>query len=140
MSKKNTFFLIVLAIIIVAFVVIRFSQGSKSVNTNTPPVNSAANIVVTSPKANEQISFPLIITGQARVFENQFNYRLKDQAGTVLASGSAYANSPDAGQFGDFSITIQSANPKDQAGTIEVYDLSAKDGSEIDLVIVPVVF
>ena len=97
------------------------------------------NIAVFSPAAGSEITLPFTFTGQARVFENSFLYRLKDKTGKIIASGTAYANSADMGQFGDFSITVAglTARPADAAVRLEVYDASAKDGSEIDLVSVP---
>jgi germination protein M len=112
----------------------------------TPQPSSAdsesdKNIIVSSPPPNQTLSLPFNIEGQARVFENQFNYRVKDKTGIVLAEGSAYANSPDVGQFGNFKITVAKLkDTKSSEGTIEVFDYSAKDGSEIDKVVIPVKF
>lgn len=104
-------------------------------------VKEKANIVVSSPKINETVSLPIVIRGEARVFENQFNYLVRDADGTILTEGSAYANSPDSGLFGAFVITIHAmAEPTGTRGTIEVFDYSAKDGTEIDKMSIPVVF
>jgi len=106
-------------------------------NTNT----SQANIQVTEPTPNAEIGLPLIIKGQARVFENQFNYRLKDSDGSILAEGTAHAIAPiDSGRFGEFTITANYPTPKGTTGTVEVFDYSAKDGSEIDKVVIPIRF
>lgn len=103
-------------------------------------VSASGNIIVTSPTANATIGLPLVVTGSARVFENMFNYRLLDTDGTVLAEGSSISNAPDAGQFGDFTITTSYSVPTGTTGTVEVFDYSAKDGSVVDLASVPVVF
>ena len=116
------------------------SEPVAATGTTTPvtPAESA-NIIVTKPTVNETVRLPFAIQGRARVFENQFNYRVLDTSGKVVKEGSAYANSPDTGQFGDFSIEIASL-PASTAGkiTIEVFDYSAKDGSKQDIVSIPI--
>lgn len=150
-------------IIIVVFLVILGVSGvylflQKQVNepaviTPTPPANVSqtpseisptqipedVNIIVTSPKPGDGVSLPMIITGQARVFENQLNYRIKDEKGNVLSQGNTYANAPDAGEYGPFTITIKDLGEFMMGKiTIEVFDYSAKDGSRVDKVTVPV--
>lgn len=95
------------------------------------------NIYITYPKNGEQLNLPFTISGEARVFENQFNYRILDANGKKLIEGSAYANSLDSGLYGPFTIEIKSLPPIDSPMIfIEVFDYSPKDGSEIDKVIV----
>lgn len=115
-------------------------QSSPKAQTQTSPSpTSQANIIVSQPKPNQQITLPLTVKGQARVFENQFSYRVKDETGEVLDKGSVTANSPDMGQFGPFEINIKSiALPKSHKLTIELFSNSAKDGTEQDLVVIPV--
>lgn len=98
------------------------------------------NIVVDNPEPGDEIGLPLRISGQARVFENQLVYRLKDGNGDILSLGSIYANSPDMGLFGSFETDVNYPEPKNTAGELEVFDFSAKDESEIDKVIIPVIF
>ncbi|MDP3941536.1 MAG: Gmad2 immunoglobulin-like domain-containing protein [bacterium] len=117
------------------------TQSSSSASSGTAPttVSADTNITVTSPTSGETVQFPIIITGEARVFESQLNYRIKDEKGMILSQGSTTANAPDAGQFGPYTITIQSLGEFTSGKlTIEVFDFSAKDGSEIDKVTVPV--
>lgn len=104
------------------------------------PDKPCGNIYLTSPKNGEKVDNPFSVTGEARVFENQFNYRLKDKDGTTLAEGPAYANSPNIGKYGPFEIKIIYTNPKSSQGTLELFDYSAKDGSEIDKISVSVKF
>jgi len=116
------------------------SNVPAAVPTPTPTM-ATGNIQVRFPTPGATVSLPFTITGQARVFENQFNYRIKDANGTLLQQGTAYANSQDAGQFGPFTITISSLpHRQGNTGTIEVFDYSARDGSEIDKVVIPVIF
>ena len=106
----------------------------------TPTVPSEANIQVTEPKPNQEIGLPLVIRGQARVFENVFNYRLRDADGSVLIEGHGMATSPGMGFFGPFNIEVNYPEPREKNGTVEVFNYSAKDGSEENKVTVPISF
>lgn len=89
------------------------------------------NIKVINLKLNQEVSYPLVISGEAKVFENQFNYRISDSKGTLLKEGVVYAKN------NKFEIKITSLKTEDTKITIEVFDESAKDGSEIDKVVIP---
>ena len=93
-----------------------------------------------SPQPNEEVGLSLVIKGEARVFESTFSYRLRDEDGIVLYEDHAMANAPDVGQFGPFEVSVKYPKPKGSQGTVEVFDYSAKDGSEIDKIIIPVKF
>lgn len=114
--------------------------GKVFIEGVTPMVPSEASIQVTEPRANQEIGLPLIIRGQARVFENVFNYRLRDFDGTILLEDHDMALSPDMGLFGPFDIAANYPDPKGQNGTVEVFNYSAKDGSEENKVSIPVRF
>lgn len=109
---------------------------SQAKNNPTPTINPNANILLESPKAGDILASSFVIRGQARVFENQLNFRVRNSKGQPLIEGTMTAMSPDAGKFGPFEATVSSM-PKGKA-TIEVFDHSAKDGSEVDKVSVEV--
>lgn len=90
-----------------------------------------ANIKVTNLKINQEVSFPFTISGEAKVFENQFNYKILDSKGILLKEGAIYAKD------GKFEVKITSLKTKDTKIVAEIFDESAKDGSEIDKVIIP---
>jgi hypothetical protein len=100
---------------------------------------SNGNIIVDNPQPNQTVFLPFVVSGRARVFENQFNYRLKDITGKVLEQGAIYASSTEIGQFGNFSQEV-GKQASSTAGILEVFDYSSKDGSETDKVSVPLVF
>ncbi|HEB12530.1 MAG TPA: spore gernimation protein, partial [Actinobacteria bacterium] len=56
-----------------------------------------------------------------------------------LKETSVMTKAPDMGEFGDFSakIDFQSSTKK---GEIEIFEYSARDGSEVNKVIIPVNF
>jgi hypothetical protein len=118
----------------------QLNLNQNNVNQNVNQAVEEKNITIASPTPDTEISSPVEVSGLARVFENQLNVRLKNQKNQVLAEKSVYANSPDTGQFGPYQVSLDYQNPGTEIGIIEAFDYSAKDGSEIDKVIVPVKF
>jgi hypothetical protein len=147
MIKK--IFIFILVVLIGIFVYFRFTPSSTAPTISKPPVqpivappvenNPEANIKVSEPVPNATLSSPFKVTGEARVFENQFAYRLKDFGGNILAQGSVMANAPDMGQFGPFDFEVSFSSSVDK-GVLEVLDSSPKDGAEIDMVTIPLNF
>ncbi|MFA5133488.1 MAG: Gmad2 immunoglobulin-like domain-containing protein [Patescibacteria group bacterium] len=107
-------------------------------NTNQNPIEK--NITVENPGSGETVGFPFLIKGQARVFENTFNVRVKDSAGSLLYEDIIMSNAQDAGLFGAYEKKIDYflKRPVSSDLTLEVFDYSAKDGSVQDLVTVPI--
>lgn len=99
-----------------------------------------ANIKVIEPLAWQELGLPAVIIGAARVFENQFSFRIKDGSGNILTEGFSSADSPDTGQFGLFRVETSYRAPAQNAGVVEVFQYSPRDGSEVDKVSVPVRF
>lgn len=77
---------------------------------------------------------PLLIEGQANVFENNVQYRVSDQAGQLIYTGFTTANSIDVGEFGSYEIELDMSNEPSGSYLIEVYSESAQDGTEINMV------
>ena len=114
--------------------------------TYTPSVTPTAtiavsneNIKVSSPQPFDEVSSPIQIKGEARVFENIVNFRLLDSSGKEVTDGSAYAQSPDVGQWGDFAQNLY-FKPQTGNGTLEVFWYSPKDGSDLDKIVIPIRF
>ena len=106
--------------------------------TQTP--NPNLNIIVSSPKSNDKVSNPIIVKGQARVFENTFSYILKDSSGNKLYEGNGMTDAKDAGILGNFEVMIPVPADAPKQLYVEVFEYSPKDGSVINLVSVPVEF
>jgi hypothetical protein len=110
----------------------------------SPTVDNRPNISVFSPRANDKVGASFAVTGEARVFENQFHMRVTNSATKeVLFDESENSNASDVGQFGKFSVPINLDNSNLRQGDkllLEVFQFSAKDGSEVDKVSVPLVF
>jgi predicted secreted protein len=97
--------------------------------------NEVPNIFVDTPNSDTEFLSPLKLTGFARVFEGTVNYRLKDENDNVLAEGFIQAK-VGAPEFGYFEKEIEFTEPESGKGTLEVFQISAKDGSEIDKVLI----
>lgn len=107
---------------------------------NEPSVSESGNIKVMEPYSGQQIASPLVVKGEARVFENAFSMRLKDSSGNIIISKDVTAKAPESGEFGSFSELMLFDEKASGDGILEVYSNSAKDGSEQDVVSIPVKF
>jgi len=104
---------------------------------NPSPVNPAdPNIIVQSPVPGQVVRSPLVISGQARVFEAQFNVTVYDELGGVIAETTGM--SQEGQVLSPFQVELTFAVSREQSGCLWVYDLSAKDGSRMDVVQVPI--
>ena len=104
----------------------------------SPMVSGKGLITVTSPLRGDQIRSPLTIAGEASVFEATVAWRIVTAGGAVLAQGNVLATA-GAPQKGTFTTSVSFALPYyGEAGFVEVYEVSPKDGSISDIVRVPV--
>lgn len=96
------------------------------------------NIKVTAPKENEVLSSPFKVIGIARVFEGTVNLKLSTIDGKILDQTTAQA-SLNAPSWGDYEALI-SYQPlvMPTYAILQVYTISPKDGSENDIISVPV--
>lgn len=96
-------------------------------------------IWVNAPATGQTITSPVKISGNARIFEAMVSFRLKDKNGNILAQGStmAAAGAPDRG---DFEGKLNFSPPTAEEGQLEVFEVSMKDGSDLNMVIIPVKF
>jgi hypothetical protein len=101
-----------------------------------PPPGIAA-ISVTAPVPGETITSPVTISGTADVFEAVVSYRILDAHGTVVSEGTTMATC-GSGCRGAFSVRARFTVAHQQPGTIQVFEVSTKDGSDTQLVEVPV--
>jgi len=90
-------------------------------------------ILVESPLAFQGAQTPLRVTGTANTFEATFEYELRDSVGKVVDSNFVTATS-GTGTRGTFDFTTKAA---DDAATLVVFERSAKDGSRINEVDIP---
>ncbi len=102
-----------------------------------PPDSANPAIFVTEPLAGGSSTSPLAVAGQAQVFEGVVSLALKDAggativAGTTQATGGAPARAPFTTSL---SFSVASVTP----ACLWVFESSARDGSPINVVQVPV--
>lgn len=119
------------------------AKGTLSANGTFEPSEihtiKVPNIMVFSPRAHDAVHKTFMVSGKARVFENQFSIRIISSRGTLLREIAAIADAPDIGLFGNFGkeITLPDGLKDNVDLTLEVFTYSAKDGSEIDKVSLP---
>ena len=94
-------------------------------------------IVVLDPVIGQRVTSPITVTGTANVFEATVNVRLLDATGGQIATAFTTA-SCGSGCRGDFRIRLPYRSGRGRAATVEVYWVSPKDGSSLDVVAVPV--
>ncbi len=92
-------------------------------------------ILVESPLPFASVSSPLRVRGTANTFEATFDYDLVDATGKVVANHFVTATS-GSGTRGTYDFTIRFSAPAG-SGKLVVYELSAKDGSRIHQVEIP---
>jgi hypothetical protein len=86
-----------------------------------------------------EIGSPLDVTGSASVFEAVVSLRLVTGDGRTLAESHTNASIGAPG-WGDFSASLRFTSPGSSEGFLEAYWVSPKDGSELDIVRVPIKF
>ncbi|MEU4401564.1 Gmad2 immunoglobulin-like domain-containing protein [Micromonospora orduensis] len=115
---------------------VRFDDGPPVGRADYPGV--LPPIVVTAPGVGARVGAPLTVTGSADVFEATVSVRVLDAAGREVATGFGTA-SCGGGCRGTYRVVVGWRTAREQRGTVEVYEVSARDGSRINTVAVPVV-
>jgi hypothetical protein len=105
---------------------------------NSPLLKSSSFIFTTATNAGAWLKPGFKAAGCANVFEAQFSWRLKGSGGGQIADGQVHA-SCGTGCVGSFSFSVPYSVSQTQIGTLEVFDNSANDGSEILLNAIQVV-
>ncbi len=98
--------------------------------------NETPAILVETPRPEARIASPLVLSGTANTFEATFEYELIDSAGQIVSKHFATATS-GSGTRGTFHLTIPFSGAVAGAGKLVVYESSAKDGSRIHVVEIP---
>jgi hypothetical protein len=94
-------------------------------------------IVVETPAPGDVVTSPVTIAGTADVFEATVSIRIYDSVNNLIVDTFTTATC-GTGCRGDFSIEIPFAVAERQGGRIVVFESSAKDGSMINVVEIPV--
>jgi Immunoglobulin-like domain of bacterial spore germination/Sporulation and spore germination len=94
-------------------------------------------ILVEGPRIGERVSNPVTISGTADVFEAVVSIAILDEHRNVVASSFTMATC-GTGCRGTYSTDVRYDVGTRQPGTIRVYEVSAKDGSPLHVVEIPV--
>lgn len=102
--------------------------------------SDSKNVSVRVPVSNALVKSPLVVEGLERTFEQNVVIRLKDGEGLELVKIAVTGSAPDVGIYGPYHGELKFETPATKTGTLEVFQGSPKDGSEIDKVIIPIRF
>ncbi len=94
-------------------------------------------ILVERPTPGDEVASPLRITGSANTFEATFIAEVHDAAGATLQRKTITATS-GSGTRGTFDATLTFTAPREEMGALVVYESSARDGSPINVVSIPI--
>jgi hypothetical protein len=94
-------------------------------------------IEVTEPARGATVTSPVTISGTADVFEATVSIRILDTTNNTLAETVTTATC-GTGCRGDYTIDVPFSVSTPQPGVIQVFEVSAKDGSMINIVRIPV--
>ena len=98
-----------------------------------------APITVRQPQAFDIVDDPVDVCGIGTGFEATFQVRIRDANGDVLAE--TFVTAGGTGILGNFSVAVPlGALPSAPQGSLEVFERSAEDGSELHTVVVPITF
>ena len=95
-------------------------------------------ILVESPTLGATVSSPVRVTGTANVFEAVFHVNIVDDDGLIIADDRVQATS-GTGTRGTFDVTVKYPSGHARDGSLIVFENSAKDGSPINVVEIPLV-
>ena len=97
-----------------------------------------ALIVVSDPVVGQRVTSPVTVAGTANVFEATVTLRLLDASGREIATRFTTATC-GSGCRGTWSVSVPFRVGRTQRGTVQVFQVSAEDGSATHIVNVPVV-
>lgn len=98
-------------------------------------------IRVQAPRADAEVGLPLVISGEARVYESVFGYRLLSGTGAKLLQGFIEVQPPKAvNDFMPFEVQVNYADPYTATGTLELIEFDIKTGVEAEKVVLPIRF
>src|SRR3979490_694486 len=98
-----------------------------------------APIPVRQPQPFDLVDDPVAVCGVGTGFEGVFAARVRDGNGTQLAQVTI--NAGGTGTWANYQTTLALGGiPATAQGTLEVFESSAKDGSDINKIVVPITF
>lgn len=108
-----------------------------SVDVGGVPGTLNQNIAVYAPMIGQTMTGSITIAGQARVYEANVSWRLRDSGGREVARGFTTATNGSGPVWGSFQTTVPVPAGLSGRATLEVFWASPRDGSDQDLVSIP---
>ena len=102
-------------------------------------VTKNSYLEVTAPAPYQKITSPVSVLGNSNFFETNTRIKIKDEAGKILADTFTNANGW-MDKLYPFLANVFYDAPSSPRGFVEVFENSAKDGSEQNKISIPVVF
>ena len=107
------------------------NRGWRDYRDHLPP------ILVRSPWVGQEVTSPIRVAGSADVFEAVVSVSVLDASGTAIVESTTMATC-GTGCRGVFATAVAVEFDATQTGTVRVYEVSAEDGSPINVVDIPV--
>jgi len=98
-----------------------------------------AAILVEAPSPGSKITDGTVLRGESNTFEATVEWVVADGAGLIVASGFTTA-SAGSGTWGRFATPLDLPSGLNGSGALIVFETSAKDGSQINVVEYPIIF
>ncbi|MFA5742489.1 MAG: Gmad2 immunoglobulin-like domain-containing protein [Candidatus Paceibacterota bacterium] len=115
-------------------------QGGQNNGFSNLKVITKNNFLeVTAPEPYQKITSPVSVSGNSNFFETNTRIIVKDEAGKILADTFTNANGW-MDKLYPFLANVFYNAPSSPRGVIEVFENSAKDGSEQNKISIPVIF
>ncbi len=116
------------------------ASPSPSPSERNPISSQSGSITLNTPLAGDVITSGTTVSGSAQVFEGRLNYELLDSSGKVLSSDAVQVTG-DSAVKSPYSIVLNFPNGGKvgtEKGTLKIYSISAKDGSRINEISIPI--
>jgi hypothetical protein len=118
-----------------------WGMATSSAFVSDDGVTSAVVVAPLTDSGRVVMENPLFLHGTTTAFENRISWNVVDNLGTLVANGYEDVRSPDAGIPGPFDIKASYDQlPKIHEGVFHIFEGSAKDGTPIHVVNIPLFF
>jgi putative hemolysin len=115
-------------------------QGTQNIEQKEDVKTGNDKIKVFDIESGDNITSPVTIKGEGVAFENNLIVELRNNNHDSLVREHTTIKSDEIGKIGPFEITLNFNFSNTREGYVAVYEESAKDGSELNLVEIPVRF
>lgn len=111
----------------------------RFVRNRSGEITGLPNILVYKPRSNDIVDGAISVSGVARVFESSVSLRLIDSyTNQIFLEQATMTAAPDVGTYGTFAVDLNLPRIENlRSITLEVYQASARDGTPMDVVRIP---